>query len=113
MAPVPAIRMLVPFLPVVLLVCVAACVSPPMRWEKPGVADATGDETECRSQARQRAIDELPYGDGPPLYGFTSDVSMLQWKMAIDNDRSYLERDLIRACMHEKGFALVPVPTGR
>jgi hypothetical protein len=39
-------------------------------------------------QARQQSIDELSYGNGPQLYGFTSNVSMPQWKIAIDNDRA-------------------------
>lgn len=98
---------------VVLLSSIAACLSTPMRWEKPGTSDSTKDEAECRAQAHQQAIDELPYGDGPPLYGFTSDVSMLQWKMAIDDDRGYLEDHLTRACMHERGFVLVPVSANR
>lgn len=51
---------------------------------------------------------ELPNGNGPPLYGFSSDVSMLQWMMAIDNDRAYLEDDLTCVCMHQKGFGLFP-----
>ena len=98
-------------MPVTLMLGVAACLSTPMRWEKPGTPDAARDEAECRTQARQQAIDELPYGNGPPLYGFTSDVSMLQWKMAIDNDRAYLEDDLARACMQQRGFVLVPLTT--
>jgi len=55
----------------------------------------------------------LPYGNGPPLYGFISDAGMLQWKMAIDNDRAYLEDDFTRGCMHAKGFTLVPVAAAR
>jgi hypothetical protein len=98
-------------LPVILLSGVVACLSTPMRWERPGTPDSARDESECRAQAHQQAIDELPYGDGPPLYGFTSDVSMLQWKMAIDNDRAYLEDDLVRTCMHQRGFVLVPATT--
>lgn len=100
-------------MPVILLLSVAACLSTPMRWERPGSFDAAGDEAECRMHAHQQAIDELPYGNGPPLYGFTSDVSMLEWKMAIDNDRAYLEEDLVRACMRERGFVLVPVSSER
>jgi hypothetical protein len=95
-------------LPVVLLLGVVACVSTSMRWEKPGTDDAAGNEAECRATAHKRAADLLPYGDGPPLYGLTSDVSMLQWKMAIDNQRSYLAGDLTKSCMRSKGFALVP-----
>ena len=105
----PVIWLLRTLMPIILASSVAACLSTPMRWERPGPPDAARDEAECRAQARQQAIDELPYGDGPPLYGFTSNVSMLQWKMAIDNDRAYLEDDLTRACMHQKGFVLVPV----
>ena len=78
-----------------------------MRWEKPG-ADPAKDEAECRAEARQEAIRQLPYGNGPPLYGLSSEMSMLQWTMAIDNERSYFEQDLTNACMHHKGFELVP-----
>ena len=105
------IRVLRQLTPIILMLGGVACLSTPMRWEKPGTPDATRDETECRTQARQQAIDELPYGNGPPLYGLTSDVSMLQWKMAIDNDRAYLEDDLTRACMQQRGFVLVPTTT--
>ena len=107
----PITRLLRTLMPVILAYSVAACLSTPMRWERPGTPDSARDEAECRAQARQQAIDELPYGNGPPLYGFTSDVSMLQWKMAIDNDRAYLEDYLTRACMQQKGFVLVPVTT--
>ena len=103
----PIARLLCTLMPVILASSVAACLSTPMRWERPGTPDAARDETECRAQARQQAIDELSCGNGPPLYGFTSDVSMLQWKMAIDNDRAYLEDDLTRGCMHATGFTLV------
>jgi hypothetical protein len=33
---------------------------------------------------------------------------MLTWKQEIDNQRYYLERDLTRACMHNRGYELVP-----
>ncbi|SEN94076.1 hypothetical protein SAMN02990966_00612 [Rhodospirillales bacterium URHD0017] len=81
-----------------------------MQWQRAGTADAARDEAECGAAARQQAIDALPYGNGPPLYGFTSEVSMLQWTMAIDNERSYLAGDLTKACMRQRGFELVPVP---
>ena len=105
----PITRLLRTLMPVILASSVAACLSTPMRWERPGTADAARDEAECRAQARQQAADELPYGNGPPLFGFTSDVSMLQWKMAIDK----IEENLTRTCMHAKGFTLVPVTAAR
>lgn len=95
-----------------LLLGVVACVSTPMRWERTGTSDASRDAMECRAAAHRQAIDELPYGNGPPLYGFSSDVSMLQWTTAIDNERTYLEADLTAACMRNRGFVLVPVPSG-
>lgn len=82
-------------MPIILAASVAVCLSTPMRWERPGTSEAASDEAECRAQARQQAIDELRDGNGPPLYGYTSVVSMLQWKMAIDNDRTYLADALI------------------
>jgi hypothetical protein len=96
--------------PAALLLALAACATTPTRWERAGTADPSRDEAECRAAARQQAIDQLPYGDGPPLYGFTSNVSMLQWTMAIDNDRAYLEEDLTKACMRQRGFERVAVP---
>jgi hypothetical protein len=93
-----------------LLLALAACAATPMRWEKPGATDAAKDEAACRAAAQQEAARQLPYGDGPPLYGLSSNVSMLQWTMAIDNERSYLAEDLTKACMYDKGFQLVPVP---
>jgi len=92
-----------------LLLSIAACSTTPMRWQKPGVVDASRDEAECRAAAHEEAIHQLPYGDGPPLYGFSSQVSMLQWTNEIDNERYYLERDLTRQCMLNKGFGLVPI----
>ena len=93
-------------LAVALLVGVTACAGTPMRWEKPG-GDAARDEAECRATAHQEAALQLPYGDGPPVFGYPQ-MSMLQWTQAIDNERSYLAEDLTRACMHDKGYALVP-----
>jgi hypothetical protein len=92
-----------------LLLTVAACTTPPMRWERPGVSDPTGDERECTAAAQQEATSRLPYGDGPPLYGFYSNVSMLQWTQEIDNARYYLARDLIAACMRSRGYELLPI----
>jgi hypothetical protein len=51
----------------------------------------------------------LPCGDGPPLYGFTSNVGMPQRTMAIDNERSYLAGDLMKACMRRRGVEFVTV----
>ena len=96
-------------LPVTLLLALAACAATPMRWQKPGTSDAGRDEAECRAAAHEEAQRELPYGNGPPFYGAYREMSMLQWTMAIDNERSYLEADLVKACMYHRGFALVPV----
>jgi len=95
-------------LSVALLVGVTACAATPMRWERPG-GDAARDEAECRAAARQEAVRRLPYGDGPPIFVYR-ETSMLQWTQAIDNERSYLAEDLAKACMHDKGYALVPIP---
>ena len=92
-----------------LLLTIAACMTPPMRWERPGGSDPTGDERTCTAAAQQEAASQLPYGDGPPLYGFYSHVSMLQWTQEIDNARYYLARDLVAACMHNRGYDRVPV----
>jgi hypothetical protein len=96
------------FLPTGLLLAAAACNPTPVRWERPG-ADPTADEADCRTRAHQAAIDQLPYGDGPPIYGMHSNWSMLTWRQAIDNERYYLERDLTNACMRSRGYRLVPV----
>jgi hypothetical protein len=93
-------------LAVALLVGLTSCAAPPMRWERPG-GDAARDEAECRAAAQREAARQLPYGDGPPVFGYR-EMSMLQWTQAIDNERSYLAEDLTRACMHDKGYALVP-----
>lgn len=92
-----------------LVLTVAACTTTPMRWERSGVSDPAGDERECTAAARQDAASRLPYGHGPPLYGFYSNVSMLQWTQEIDNARYYLARDLIADCMRSRGYELVPV----
>jgi hypothetical protein len=92
---------------VTLSIAVAACGGAPVRWEKPGVANAGADEAECRAAAHEEAARRLPYGNGPPIL-FYPKVSMLQWTQAIDNQRSYVEARLTQACMREKGFALVP-----
>ena len=91
------------------LLLVAACSAPPMRWERAGTADASPDEAQCRADAHQQAVRQLPYGDGPPIWGIYRDMSMLQWQQAIDNERYYLERDLVSGCMHHKGYRRVPV----
>ena len=103
--------MLHQLVPAGLMLAVAACITTPMRWERPGTADASADEAACQSAAREEAIRQLPYGNGPPLYGLRSDVSMLQWTNAIDNERYYLARDLTAECMLAKGYQLVPVTT--
>jgi hypothetical protein len=91
-----------------VLLAFAACSPPPMRWEGAGSHDAANDEAACQVQADQQAVRQLPYGNGPPLYGLHSEWSMLTWKQEIDNERYYLARDLMRACMHNKGYQRVP-----
>ena len=95
-------------LPAGMLVA-GACAGTPMQWQRAGTADSGRDEAECRAEAKQEAARQLPYGNGPPLYGLTSNVSMLQWTQAIDNERYNIERDLTAACMRYKGYVLVPV----
>ena len=92
-------------------VALAAC-GPPMRWEKPGVADtrAATDEAECRAAAHQAAIRLYPYGNGPPRYGPYREMSMLQWTQMIDTARYYAGEDLTRSCMRARGYARVQVP---
>jgi hypothetical protein len=99
--------------PAGLLLGVVACATTQMHWEKAGTDDAIWNEAECRTVAHKQAIEQLPYGDGPPLYGLRSDISMLQWKMVIDSERSYLEDDLTKDCMRYRGFALVSAPAPR
>jgi hypothetical protein len=91
------------------ILLLSACASTPMRWERSGTADPSNDEAACRGAAHQEAIRRLPYGDGPPIFTFPK-MSRLQWTQAIDNERAYLERDLMAICMHDRGFVLVPVP---
>ena len=91
-----------------LLVAVTGCTATPMRWQKPGT-DAAKDEAECQAWANEQANRQLPYGNGPPLYGLNSETSMLQWKLAIDNERHSFAADLTMKCMRDKGFQQVPV----
>jgi hypothetical protein len=92
----------------ILLLAIAACNTTPMRWERSGAADTSGDESDCSARSRDEAARQLPYGDGPPIYGLYSDWSMLTWKQEIDNERYYLARDLTRVCMQNKGYQLAP-----
>jgi hypothetical protein len=92
-----------------LLLTVAACSATPMRWQKPGTADAADDEAACRADAQREAIRRMPYGNGPPIFGVYRDMSMLQWTQGIDIQRYYLEEHLTKACMRDKGFELVPM----
>jgi hypothetical protein len=95
--------------PGLLFAVVAACTPTPMRWEKSGVGDPTRDEAACRAAAREEASRQLPYGNGPPIFGGYRRVSMIQWTQAIDNERSFFAEDLTKACMRDKGFVLVPM----
>jgi len=92
-----------------LLLVLAACSPPPTRWESSGPGNAAADEATCQATADGEAAHQLPYGNGPPLYGTYSSWSMLSWKQAIDDERYYLARDLMRACMQHKGYRRVPV----
>ncbi len=92
-----------------LLFALGACEATPMHWQKVGTSTATKDEAECRADARREAVRQLPYGNGPPIFLYPK-VSMLQWTLAIDNQRSYLEEDLTSTCMRQRGFALARLP---
>ncbi len=78
-----------------------------MRWEGPRGTDPGKDEAGCRTSAHEEAIRQLPYGNGPPIWGVYRDTSMLQWQQEIDNARYYLERDLVRDCMSRRGYRSV------
>jgi hypothetical protein len=91
-----------------LLLAIGACAAPPMRWEKPGMSDPTNDEGECRAAAHREATRRLPYGNGPPVFGYPP-ISMLQWTQAIDNQRYYVEEALMKVCMRERGYQLTRV----
>jgi hypothetical protein len=103
------VRLSSPVLVAALILVVTACVATPTYWQKPGIGDATKDEAECRALARQQAARQLPYGNGPPIFGYRQ-MSMLEWTKAIDNERYYLEDDLTKACMRDRGFELMPLP---
>ena len=90
-----------------LLLGMAACSPMPTRWQTSGPGDAAKDEAYCQAQANQEAIRQLPYGNGPPIYGVYSNWSMLAWTQAIDDERYYLARDLMHDCMNAKGYRLV------
>ena len=92
-----------------LLLTAASCAPTPTRWESSGPRDAARDEAACQARADEKAVLQLPYGNGPPVYGTYSNWSMITWKQAIDDERYYLARALMRACMHDKGYRLVPV----
>ena len=92
-----------------LLLTVTACATAPMRWESPGAGDASRDEAACQLRADNEAARRLPYGNGPPIVGFHSNWSMITWKQAIDDERYYVARDLMHACMLGKGYRRVPV----
>jgi hypothetical protein len=106
-----AINMPVGILSAILPLVLAACAAPPMRWERPGPGDAAREEQACRAAAKDEAERRLPYGNGPPIFGFHRQLSFLEWKTAIDNERSYLADDLAGACMRERGYHLVPAGT--
>ena len=89
-----------------LLFVMTACGPTPTRWQTSGPGDTAKDEAACQGQADREAAVQLPYGNGPPLYGIYSNWSMIGWKQAIDDERYYLARDLMRACMNAKGYRL-------
>ena len=74
-----------------------------------GLAFAAWAEHRSLLAAREEASRQLPYGNGPPIFGAYRRVSMIQWTQAIDNQRSYFAEELTRICMHDKGFVLVPL----
>ena len=87
------------------LLLATAC-APPLRWEKPG-ADAARDEAACRAGAHAEAVRRMPYGDGPPVFGYPP-ISMLQWTQAIDIQRDRFTEWQTSLCMRENGYEQVP-----
>jgi hypothetical protein len=85
-----------------LLFAITACDATSIRWQKADT-DPAKDESECRTAARQEAARQLPYGNGPPIFGYPK-MSMLQWTQMIDYERYYFQADLLKACMRERGF---------
>src|SRR4051812_24906026 len=72
-----------------LLFALGACDTTPTRWQRAGTSIAAKDEADCRDNARQEAVRQMPYGNGQPIF-FHPKVSMLQWTLAIANERSWL-----------------------
>ena len=86
-----------------------ACVTA-TRWERPGGDPATlaHDHDACRAAAEQEANQLYSYGDGPPVFGVRP-ISFLEWRQIIDQARWQAAVELTDACMHQKGYARVPV----
>lgn len=91
---------------------IAGCAQ--LKWYKPGMDAAALEQNlaECRQLARARAVRETwPFGlAGPRIIGVDRDGRAIVFEpYPRDTDRFLREHDLTRACMHKKGYALVPV----
>jgi len=96
------------------LLLLAACT--PMRWEKPGAtqAQANAAADECQSVANTDAWKDQWLNDWPPPWYDPSYMPPYYGAGPVPFWRDYpqtaeLEEDMIRFCMHSKGYHLVAV----
>jgi hypothetical protein len=107
--------------PVALLVLVllAGCAAPEVRWQKAGTGAATLQDDldqctqEARLQARREQVPSAGLGSlpgGPPVIGTDTQGRPVQApRPPRQGDRFLAEHDLTRSCMRGKGYEQVPL----
>ena len=93
------------------LLMLAACG--PLKWHKDGADTAAlqRDLAECRTKARQQAQQAAPlFGQSrPPVIATDTQGRFVTGQAGrYDTDRALLEHDLMRVCMGDRGYELVP-----
>lgn len=97
------------FLPVVLILGLAAC-SAPTRWEKPGISEETknADLDVCRHAAAKQGLAYYPSSPMAPVaFTYTQPWGMMDTYR--DDYRYHADIQLTNACMRYKGYEKVPV----
>jgi len=93
-----------PLFALVLALILAACGE--VRWQKAGGDDTAlaHDLTNCRALAHEKAARAgnvgLPPAAGDPRFGAPSGPTQVEQRLQ--------EQQAVDACMHDKGYALVP-----
>jgi hypothetical protein len=98
--------------PALLLVMICGCTSLEWRHTESGEHDVDRDQAQCLAQARFETRQRLPLQAAPVPQVIVDQQgrSIVTQNTPPDSERFFLEQNLLRQCMSERGYTLQAKP---